>query len=70
MAKWIHCWKRNGCETADEKPAKNVGLCQTLGDARYRRDITWQWVRGHATPENERANGRASASMAPSKTKR
>ena len=65
---WIHGWKRNGWKTASKKPVKNAELWQRLDAARARRDVRWEWIKGHAGhPENERADELARAGMAPYK---
>ena len=65
---WIHGWKRNGWKTSNKKPVKNVELWQRLDEAQRRHDVTWEWVKGHAShPENERADELARAGMAPFK---
>ena len=65
---WIHGWKRNGWKTAAKKPVKNAELWQRLDAAAQRHDVTWEWVKGHAShPENERADELARAGMAPYK---
>jgi ribonuclease HI len=57
ISKWIHGWKRNGWQTADKKPVKNVELWQALDEAIRRHEISWHWVKGHAGhPGNERAD--------------
>ena len=71
VSQWIHGWKRNGWKTADKKPVKNVDLWQRLDEARLRHRVTWEWIKGHAGhPENERADERARAGMAPFKPKK
>ena len=66
ITKWIHGWKRNGWKK--KGGLKNVELWQRLDAAQARRDVTWEWVRGHAGhPENERADELARAGMAPFK---
>jgi ribonuclease HI len=65
---WIHGWKRNGWQTADRKPVKNVDLWQRLDAAQARHRVTWKWIKGHAGhAENERADELARAGMAPYK---
>ena len=65
---WIHGWKRNGWKTADRKPVKNEDLWRRLDEATHRHEVTWKWIKGHAGhEENERADARARAGMAPFK---
>lgn len=68
---WIESWKRNGWKTAAKKPVKNTELWQALDEARARHQVSWHWVKGHAShPENERADALARAGMEPFKPKR
>ncbi len=68
---WIHGWKKNGWQTADKKPVKNLELWQALDAASQRHTITWRWVKGHAGHDlNERADQLANEGMAPFKPKR
>ena len=54
---WIHGWKRYGWRTADNKPVKNIDLCQRLDAAMARHTVRWHWVKGHAGhDDNERAD--------------
>jgi ribonuclease HI len=71
ITKWIKGWKRNGWQTADKKPVKNVDLWQRLEAALAPHKVHWEWVKGHAGhPENERADELAREGMAPFKKKR
>jgi ribonuclease HI len=57
---WIHNWKRNGWKTADKKPVKNAELWRELDALVQVHQITWHWVKGHATdPGNIRADALA-----------
>jgi ribonuclease HI len=68
---WIKGWKRNGWQTADRKPVKNVDLWQHLDQLRERHEVVWHWVRGHAGTEgNERADALAREAMKPFKRKK
>jgi ribonuclease HI len=54
---WIHGWKRNGWKTADRKPVKNADLWRELDAVVAQHDVSWHWVKGHATdPDNIRAD--------------
>ena len=65
ITKWIDGWKRRDWRTADNQPVKNIDLWQRLEAAAARHDVTWIWVRGHAShPENERADALARARIA------
>jgi ribonuclease HI len=75
ISKWINGWKRNGWQTADKKPVKNVELWQRLDAARARHQIDWRWVKGHKglsaeEIENERADELARQGLAAFKPRR
>ncbi|MFG2037849.1 ribonuclease HI [Dactylosporangium sp. NPDC048998] len=54
---WVPRWKRNGWQTADRQPVKNVDLWQELDALVARHQVEWHWVKGHnGHPENERAD--------------
>ncbi|WP_432984322.1 ribonuclease HI [Dactylosporangium sp. CA-233914] len=54
---WVPRWKRNGWQTADKQPVKNVDLWLELDALVARYQVEWHWVKGHAGhPENERAD--------------
>lgn len=54
---WIHGWKKNGWQTRDKKPVKNVELWQALDELVAQHDVHWAWVKGHSGhPENERCD--------------
>ena len=54
---WMPRWKANGWKTASKKPVANQDLWQQLDQAVQRHDITWHWVKGHASNEfNERCD--------------
>ena len=59
---WLPAWKARGWRKADKKPILNLDLIQSL-DAELRdRDVSFQWVKGHAGhPMNERADALARA---------
>ncbi|HUB63052.1 MAG TPA: ribonuclease HI [Methylocella sp.] len=62
---WIAAWKRNGWQTADKKPVKNIELWQRLDAAAAVHNIDWRWVKGHADDVmNERADALARKGMA------
>lgn len=57
VMKWMPKWKRNGWQTSDKKPVKNVDLWQRLDAAMSAHDVEWFWVKGHAGHvDNERAD--------------
>lgn len=48
VTKWMPGWKRRGWKKGDGKPVLNVDLMQQL-DAELRgRNVTFEWVKGHA----------------------
>lgn len=57
VTKWRHGWKRNGWRKSDRQPIKNLDLIQEIDRAVEGRDITFEWVKGHAGHElNEMAD--------------
>jgi ribonuclease HI len=65
---WIHGWKTRGWRTADKNPVKNEDLWRRVDAARERHDVSWHWVKGHASdPLNNRVDALAVAAMAPFK---
>ena len=62
LTKWLPGWKRKGWRKGDGKPVLNVELMKDL-DAELRgRDVTFEWVKGHAgNAMNEAADERARA---------
>jgi ribonuclease HI len=62
IREWLPGWKRRGWRTAGGEPVKNQSLWETLDRLNSGRQITWQWVRGHAGHEqNEHVDGLANA---------
>jgi ribonuclease HI len=66
LTKWLKGWKKKGWKKADGKPVLNQDLLKQLDAALAGRDVTFEWVKGHAGhPLNEaadtRANGAAKA---------
>jgi ribonuclease HI len=54
---WVARWKRNGWQTSDKKPVKNVDLWTELDALAAKHQVEWHWVKGHnGHPENERAD--------------
>lgn len=48
ITKWIKGWKAKGWKKADGKPVLNQDLWQTLDTLCQKRQIDWQWLKGHA----------------------
>ncbi|GAA3274207.1 ribonuclease HI [Dactylosporangium matsuzakiense] len=54
---WVPRWKRNGWQTSDKQPVKNVDLWTELDALVAKHQVEWYWVKGHnGHPENERAD--------------
>lgn len=69
VTKWMKGWKRKGWKKADGKPVLNVEVMKALDEAMQGRQVTFEWVKGHAGHElNEKAdalaNGAAKAHSA------
>lgn len=57
MTEWMGGWQARGWRKADGKPVLNRMLWEDLIAAVGDREVSWEWVRGHAGhPENERAD--------------
>lgn len=62
VTKWMAGWKRKGWKKADGKPVLNLELLQAIDQALVGRDVSFEWVKGHAGHEmNEAADARARA---------
>ncbi|KAA9394718.1 ribonuclease HI [Kocuria coralli] len=62
ITKWMPGWKKKGWKKADGKPVGNVELMKALDTAMKGRDVSFEWVKGHAGHEmNEAADARANA---------
>lgn len=48
MNEWRHGWEANDWRTSAGKPVKNRELWEALIAAVGDREVTWEWVRGHA----------------------
>lgn len=57
LTKWLPGWKAKGWRKADGKPVLNRELLEQLDAALSGREVTFEWVRGHAGhPLNEAAD--------------
>ena len=57
ITSWIRGWKRNGWKTKARTPVLNKELWMALDAAVARHKIRWEWVKGHASHEdNNRAD--------------
>lgn len=62
LTKWLPGWKRKGWRKGDGKPVLNVELMKDLDAELAGRDVTFEWVKGHAGHAmNEAADVRARA---------
>lgn len=62
VTQWMPGWKRRGWRKADGKPVLNRELLEQLDVALVGRQVTFEWVKGHAGhPLNEAADDRARA---------
>lgn len=62
LTKWMPGWKRKGWRKGDGKPVLNVELMKELDAELAGRDVTFEWVKGHAGHAmNEAADVRARA---------
>lgn len=60
--KWIPGWKRKGWRKRDGKPVLNRDLLEPIDEELDGRDVTFEWVKGHAGHAmNEAADQRARA---------
>ena len=62
LTKWLPGWKRKGWKKADGQPVLNQDLLKALDRALVGREISFEWVKGHAGHAmNEAADARARA---------
>lgn len=62
ITKWMPGWKRRGWRKADGGAVLNRDLMEALDAAMQGRDVTFEWVKGHAGHDlNEAADQRANA---------
>ncbi|MFZ2624257.1 MAG: RNase H family protein [Propionibacterium sp.] len=60
VTKWMPGWKRKGWVKRDGKPVLNVELIKAIDEAIQGREISFEWVKGHAGHRlNEAADTRA-----------
>lgn len=54
---WVYGWKKRGWIKSDKKPALNVDLWERLLPLIATHDMTYHWVKGHASnPKNNRCD--------------
>ncbi|AYW78466.1 ribonuclease HI family protein [Propionibacterium acidifaciens] len=62
LTRWLPGWKRNRWRKKDGRPVQNVELLQALDEALAGREVSFEWVKGHAGDRmNEAADARARA---------
>jgi ribonuclease HI len=62
VTKWMPGWKRRGWRKADGGAVLNRDLLEGIDEALRGRDVSFEWVKGHAGhPLNEAADERANA---------
>ena len=62
FTEWLDVWRRKGMRTSRGKAVENQDLISRLDTLVHGRDVTFEWVRGHAGhPLNERADALANA---------
>ncbi len=62
VTKWMPGWKRKGWKKSDGKPVLNVDILQRIDALLAGRNVSFEWVKGHAGHEmNEAADVRARA---------
>ena len=60
VTKWMPGWKKKGWKKSDGKPVLNLDLLKDIDAAIKGRDVSFEWVKGHAGhPLNEAADDRA-----------
>ncbi len=65
ITSWMPGWKRKGWRKKDGKPVLNVEIMQALDAAMEGRDVTFEWVKGHAGHAlNEEADRLATSAAA------
>ena len=62
ITRWMAGWKRRGWKKGDGKPVANLEIVQALDEAMQGRNVTFEWVKGHAGHAlNEEADRLANA---------
>ena len=51
IEKWIYNWKKNGWKTANKQSVKNIDLWQDLDQLNQKKNVHWNWVKGHSNNE-------------------
>ena len=66
VQRWVYSWKAKGWIKSDKKPALNVDLWEQLLPLLEYHNVTWHWVKGHAS--NEKNNRCDKLAVAQSKS--
>ncbi len=62
VQRWVYGWRAKGWIKSDKKPALNVDLWQQLLPLLEYHEVSWHWVKGHASNEkNNRCDALAVA---------
>jgi ribonuclease HI len=65
ITSWIHNWKKNGWVTSmkgRKQPVKNRDLWEELDALVQEHEISWEWVKGHASDsDNNRCDALANS---------
>lgn len=62
VTQWMPGWKKRGWRKSDGKPVLNLDLLQRIDTAIQGREVSFEWVKGHAGHSlNEAADDRARA---------
>ncbi|MDR1366267.1 MAG: ribonuclease HI [Holosporales bacterium] len=65
ITQWVQDWKKNNWKTSGKTSVKNKDLWEQLDALCQHKDITWNWVKGHAGSKgNEKADRLASQACA------
>jgi ribonuclease HI len=60
FTKWLEGWRKRGMRTSEGKPVENQDLIEYIDALLKGRQVTFEWVRGHAGHGlNERADAMA-----------
>ena len=51
IEKWIYNWKKNGWKTANKQTVKNIDLWQDLDQLNQKKNVHWNWIKGHSSNE-------------------
>lgn len=64
MNEWISGWKKKGWKTSTGSPVKNESLWRELDGLCQKKNIEWEWVKGHSGDfGNEKADSLANVGL-------